>query len=98
MSESLLILAPGRTAAEAEAVAAVRQRYGERVLVVDDGGAELAGLGTLIPTGSAAPEPGDGFSETERLGILAWNARPALATKTRRGDGLAWDSDGFDPP
>lgn len=99
MSESLLILAPGRRAAEAEALATVRQRYGERVLVVEGGASErLTGLGTLVPSGSAAAEPGAEFSETERLGILAWNARREMATKSRRGEGLPWDAEGFEPP
>jgi len=99
MTESLLILAPGRSAAEAEALAVVRQRYGERVLVVEGGVPErLAALGTVVPSGSAAAEPSTDFSETERLGILAWNARLDLATKTRRGDGQPWDAEGFEPP
>lgn len=99
MTESLLILDAGHSIADVEAVAPIRQRYGNRVLVVGTADtAALARLGRVVAAGEAAPEPGPEFDETEQMGIHAWNARPELATKQRPGEGLAWDTPGFEPP
>lgn len=98
-ADSLLILDPGRDVAEVEVLAPVRQRYGDRVVIVGAAAAAaLAGLGRLVAAGEVAPEPGSAFSETERMGILAWNARADVAAKQRPGDGLSWDTPGFEPP
>ena len=82
-------------------MAQIRQRYGDRVLVVTtDTPDRLAGLAgvTLVTAHGAAPEGGDDFTETERMGLAAWNARAAFATKVRPGDGLPWDTKGFAAP
>ena len=53
--------------------------------------------GVLCAT-AAAVEPGllAGLTESERLGIAAWQMRKA--PKARLGDGLSWDAPGFLPP
>lgn len=98
MAESLLILAPGTSVAQVEATGRLRQRFGDRVVVIDGDPGPLAGLGLVVADGQQAPEPGVGFTETEQMGILAWNARADMAGKSRPGEGLAWDSPGFDAP
>lgn len=101
MTEMLLILGRGRTLADIEARVQVRQRYGDRVLVVStDVPDRLHGLDgvKIFGSGVTAPEPAGDFSETEKLGIAAWNARDAIAKKKRLGEGLAWDVKGFKAP
>lgn len=98
MAESLLILAPGTSVAEVEATGQLRQRFGDRVVVIAGEPGALAGLGVLVADGETAPDPGPGFTETEAMGIHAWNARSEMAGKSRPGEGLAWDSPGFDAP
>lgn len=99
MAEYLLILDAGHGIAEVEGVAPIRQRYGNRVLVVDAAStAAIARLGRVVAAGEPAPEPPPDFDITEQMGIHAWNARPDLATKQRPGEGLAWDTPGFDAP
>jgi len=99
MSEQLIILSKGRTAAELESVAAVRQRFGDRVFVVaiDDAGG-LHALGAVFANGSEASHAETDLTQTEQMGIDAWNARPALAKKKRPGEGLSWDAEGFEAP
>jgi len=101
MQETLVILNRGRTVSEIEPLAQVLQRYGDRVLVVatDNAGA-LRALGEVqvVESGKQAPAQEDGLNETEQMGIAAWNARGDFAKKKRRGDGLPWDTPGFDPP
>ncbi|MBC9034847.1 hypothetical protein IAG41_20850 [Sphingomonas sp. JC676] len=99
MGEMLIILAKGRTAAELEGLATVRQRYGDRVFVVAAAEpAPLGALGDVFPADSKAPESDESLSTTEQLGISAWNAREDLANKQRPGEGLDWDSEGFEAP
>lgn len=99
MPDALLILSRGRTVADVEALATVRQRYGDRVLVVSsDAPGALAGLGTLLPAGQTGAVADDGFTTTETMGIDAWNLRQGFEGKQRPGDGLPWDAVGKAPP
>lgn len=74
-----------------------------RVFVINDPAGvhtnELAGVPrlTAIRGGSIAPEVLDELDENEALFVQAWTLRKS-ESKTRRGDGLDWDSEGFEPP
>lgn len=101
MQETLVILNKGRTIADVESLAKVLQRYGDRVLVVSTNNAgALRALSDVhvVEAGKRAPAQQEGLSETEQMGVEAWNARDDIANKKRRGDGLSWDTPGFDPP
>ena len=73
----------------------------DRVLVVSTdnvGGLRALGDVYVVEAGKRAPAQQEGLSETEQMGVEAWNARDDIANKKRRGDGLSWDTPGFDPP
>ena len=96
-----MILGGGSAPADVEARAQVRQRYGDRVLVVaTDAPERLRALAdvSIFRAGTKAPEPAGDFSETEKMGIAAWNARDAMLKKQRPGEGLPWDAKGFKAP
>lgn len=101
MDDALVILSDVDRLPAIETAARVRQRYGERVLVVAAETAPrllgLAGATVFLP-GTAGAEPPPHASEIERMGVEAWNARVASAGKSRPGDGLSWDAPGFEAP
>lgn len=101
MEEALVVVADAVAAAAVAAVAPIRQRYGERVLIVAADAAErirrVAGA-SLFLSGAAAALPPPDASETEQIGVDAWNARVASQGKQRPGDGLPWDTPGFEAP
>lgn len=90
------------TIAEIEALARVTQMLPPRLLLVRaDADARNAILGVpgVIGLLDAASPPRDvslDLSPAERVFVDAWVARSA--PKTRRGDGLDWDTPGFEPP
>lgn len=101
MLETLIILPREYSVAAAEALASVRQRFGDRVLIVssDDEHRFRAIPGvSLIASGDQVMDLPPGLSETEELGIATWNIRREVANKSRPGDGLRWDATGFEAP
>jgi hypothetical protein len=110
MVERLMILAPAATAEDARARmealgGRLLARYGDNVWVVElppDADAALADDPSIEGVYSGAiPDSVTVEDEAGRLGIAAWDLRhsPAFrATRTaRRGEGRAWDDEGFEP-
>ena len=48
--------------------------------------------------GEIPPEMLDRLDSTETLFAKAWASRQQAETKSRAGDGLDWDAEGFEPP
>lgn len=101
MEDALVILDHPGLLADVEATGGVRQRYGDRVLIVSgDAAARLGRVGgaRVIAAGAPVADPPGDLSDIERIGVDAWNARVATPEKARRGEGLPWDAKGFEPP
>ncbi len=101
MTDALLILANADDLAMVEQRTDVRQRYGPRVLVVaSEAAAHFEGVAgvSVFPPGSGNAVPPPDASETERIGVDAWNTRVESGDKVRPGDTLSWDAPGFDAP
>lgn len=95
--ETLVVLSRGADPPQG----AVRQRLGNRVLIVD-----AAELGPGIAAVLDVPEPGrvrtrgelpGDLSDEERLFVSAWVRRHSTS-KQRAAEGLAWDTPGYEPP
>ena len=110
MVERLVVLAPASSAGGAEArlqAAGGRllARYGEAVWVVElppDAEPAVADDPAVLGVfAAAAPETLAADDEAGRLGIAAWNLRQSpsfrATREARRGDGRAWDDEGFEP-
>ena len=59
--------------------------------------AALPGVAAMSK-GDVAPEILEGLDETEALFVQAWSRREGESKTQRRGEGLDWDADGFEPP
>jgi hypothetical protein len=59
--------------------------------------AALPGV-TAVSRSDSAPEILAGLDEMEVLFVRAWSERTEESTTRRRGEGLDWDADGFEPP
>jgi hypothetical protein len=59
--------------------------------------AALSGV-TAVSRSGSAPEILAGLDEMEILFVRAWSKRTEESTPRRRGEGLDWDADGFEPP
>jgi len=102
--EVLVVLEP---ATAPDSLAALRRQYQVTSvlpprLVVLTAGADTEALGRLrgveaILAPASDDEPAS-LTESERLFVSAWRARQHADTKTRTGEGLAWDAPGFLPP
>ena len=112
MVERLVILASAAAAAADAARARLESlggrllaRYGDRVWVVElppDVDAALADDPSVEGVfGSAVPDDITVEDEAGRLGIAAWDLRHSpsfrAAREARRGEGRAWDDEGFEP-
>ncbi len=110
MVERLMVLAPASTSdatrASLEAAGGrLLARYGDRVWVVElphEAEASLAGDEAVegvfaggVPDAVTVPDEAGG------LGIAAWNLRHSASfgatRQARRGEGRAWDDEGFEP-
>jgi hypothetical protein len=101
MGEMLVILNSADSIAAVEAVATVKQRFGDRVFIVETDRSDrllsVAGV-NLTAAGSEARAGSHGLSQTEKMGIDGWNVRQMMDDKARPGDGLNWDTPGFEAP
>ncbi len=110
MVERLVILASASTADDArarlEAVGGrLLARYGDTVWVVElppDGEAAVTDDPSVEGVFSGAvPDDVTVQDEAGRLGVAAWDLRHSpsfrAAREARRGDGKAWDDEGFEP-
>jgi hypothetical protein len=109
MVERLVVLAPASgEGAEARLQAAggrLLARYGDTVWVVElppDAEPAVADDPAVLGVfAEAAPETLAPDDEAGRLGIAAWNLRQSPSFRAtrdaRRGDGRAWDDEGFEP-
>ena len=75
-----------------------------RVFVIEPPGdvsstdiAALPGV-VAVSKGGVPPEILAGLDETEGLFVQAWSSRQGESKTQRRGEGLDWDADGFEPP
>jgi hypothetical protein len=59
--------------------------------------ATLPGV-TAVTRGGSTPEILEGLEEMEALFVRAWSKRKEESATQRRGEGLDWDADGFEPP
>lgn len=105
--ELLVVLATGAGADAAAAVgrvAPVLQTAGTRVLIVDAAPAAAARLRAVAGVARVVTDPRmlgavDDLDAGEQLFAQAWAARQTdPKSGPRRGDGMAWDAPGFDPP
>jgi hypothetical protein len=101
-SEVLVELQPGATIEDAvPAEAAVLQRFPPRLAIV---AADAAGIDALrasafvnaVFDGEVPPEALDRLDQMGRVFATGWNERSR--PKRRRGEGLPWDTPGFDAP
>lgn len=110
MAERLMILAAPSAADDVRARldAAGGRRlatYGATAWVVElpfEAEAAFAGDPALVGVfAGAVPDTVMSTDEAERLGIAAWNLRQSAAFRasrhSRRGEGRAWDDEGFEP-
>jgi hypothetical protein len=110
MVERLVILASSSTADDARARlqslgGRLLARYGDTVWVAElPPEAEAALADDPAVRGifaGAVPDTVSVDDEAGRLGIAAWDLRQSPSFRTarsaRRGDGLAWDDEGFEP-
>ena len=79
-------------------------QIGSRQLVILRGSAaqkeQLKAVGGVqeVFEGSVPLDLSDGLDLTETLFIQAWSLRQQVVPKTRPGQGLDWDAEGFDAP
>jgi hypothetical protein len=66
------------------------------LVAIPDGWAPAAVPGATWYEDDVPPTVLDSLTDTERMFVAAWQAR--RAGKRRPGDGLPWDSPGFQPP
>ena len=105
MSEALLILQSSLSANERAAisrVAPVKQAISDRVFVADVAGTGLDGLRATpgiarVVTGGEPVDSLPAMTDTEHLFVSAWLSSRG-EKKSRRGDGLDWDTPGMVPP
>jgi hypothetical protein len=74
-----------------------------RVLVIRHGGGDFGDLaaipGAAVVSGAdVASEMLEGLDESEVLFVQAWSMRRGSSKNRRRGEGLDWDAEGFEPP
>lgn len=74
-----------------------------RVLVIRHGGGDFGDLaaipGAAVVSGAdVASEMLEGLDESEVLFVQAWSLRRGSSKNRRRGEGLDWDAEGFEPP
>jgi hypothetical protein len=101
MRETLIILPTDDAVHAAEVLALVRQRFGNRVLVVAEADAPRVATihgSVIVAPGEVVADVPTGLTETEQFGIAAWNARGEIEKKVRPGDGHSWDATGFEAP
>jgi hypothetical protein len=103
--ELLIVLADGPDRDRMrEAITAkfrLRQMASHRVLVVEASRNDARLLrdmhGVLVASSEAVPEDQlETLSADERAWVAGWNIN--RAAKQRRGEGLGWDTAGFEPP
>jgi hypothetical protein len=110
MVERLVILAPGSAVEGAQgrlqaAGGRLLARYGDTVWVVelpvDTEPAIASDPAVLGVFAGAVPDTLAPDDEAGRLGIAAWNLRQTpsfrASREARRGEGRAWDDEGFEP-
>lgn len=110
MVERLMILASPSTADDARsrllaAGGRLLATYGTTVWIVElPPDTETAFAGDPAVRGvfaGAVPDTVTGADDPARLGIAAWNLRQSpsfrAARRARRGEGRAWDDEGFEP-
>jgi hypothetical protein len=105
MPEALLILQSSLSANERAAIARVapaKQAISDRVFVADVAGTGLDALRATpgiaqVVTGGEPVDALPEMTDTERLFVSAWLSSRG-EKKSRRGDGLDWDTPGMVPP
>ncbi len=100
MADVLVIAADGEAAVRLSAQVDGAQTMG-RVVVAPDEPRQVAGADRLrIFTADDRPGAEDvaHLSPAELLFVDAWRARLDEGAKVRPGDGLSWDTTGFQPP
>ena len=105
--ELLVIMSEGSTAeggAELPGRFPIVHTVSPRVFVIEPPGdvsstdvAALPGV-AAVSERDVAPEILEGLDETEGLFVQAWSKRQGESKTQRRGEGLDWDADGFEPP
>ena len=81
-------------------VHAVSSRVFVIALPADGRSAELAALPGIASVSRSGPDSEilDGLDEMETLFVRAWSRRKEEFGARRRGEGLDWDANGFEPP
>jgi hypothetical protein len=74
-----------------------------RVLVIRHGGGDFGDVaaipGVAVVSGAdVASEILEGLNKGEALFVQAWSQRRGSPKERRRGEGLDWDAEGFEPP
>ena len=82
---------------ELRRVARVTQVFPPRLAVVT-GDVPTGVAGVISTYHRAAAELPPDLTDDELLFVAAWRERAGKETERRRGEGLAWDSPGFEPP
>ena len=100
-SEVLIELRPGATLDAVRSAAEVRQHLPPRLAIVaadEEGVRELERRPEVLSvfTADVPAEALARLDEPGRLFAAGWNER--RRPKRRRGDGLPWDSQGYEPP
>ncbi len=105
MSEHLIVLLPGTSKSVFEAARvryAAKSALPPRLLIaeLDDSALSNASASPRVETvlDSANASIPSSLSDSERLFVEAWKARQTMTHKQRRGEGAAWDAEGFHPP
>jgi hypothetical protein len=103
----LLVILDLRTAAEAQerlrSSHRVTQVGSPRVLVVAVSPGETSPTSSTpgvvaVSSGALPPSVVEELDEQEALFVTAWARRMTGPEKQRRGEGLPWDTPGFEPP
>ena len=85
------------TLRELRRVALVTQIFPPRLAVVT-GDVPTGVPGVISAHDPAAADLPDDLTDDEQLFVAAWRERAGKQAEHRRGEGLAWDSPGFEPP
>ena len=103
MQDELLVIFSSAAPGAAETLAAkatVLQQAGDRVFLVAGTDAESLRNAPGVAFAAEVPPPNEaieGLTEEEQLFVDAWLLR-RTQTKSREGEGLDWDAEGFEQP
>lgn len=99
--ETLIIIEPGGGIQDVATHSNIVQQIGSRVFIVEGLQTEklrnAPGVQT-VATGPIASDLYSDLSEAEQLFVAAWSDRQTKPKTTRPGDGLDWDTPGFEEP